>query len=116
MGNLVPEGIESTMPSSAKHASSESTEAYLRQPVPPFPLTDNGWVTIWIVALLDPAGGATVVEFNVEVPGTYTLVDHAIFRVEKGAVGFLEVEGDPRHDIYLSKDGEEVCEGCLVQP
>ena len=27
-----------------------------------------------------PVGGAAIVEFKVEVPGSYTLVDHAIFR------------------------------------
>ena len=65
---------------------------------------------------LVPAGGATVVEFGLEVPGSYTLVDHAIFRVEKGAAGFLQAEGKPRHDIYVSKDDPEPCEGCLVHP
>lgn len=55
-------------------------------------------------------------EFGLEVPGTYTLVDHAIFRVEKGAVGFLQVEGEPRHDIYVSQDGAPTCKGCLVHP
>ena len=63
-----------------------------------------------------PAGGATVVEFGVEVPGSYTLVDHAIFRVEKGGVGFLQVEGEPRHDIYVSQDEAQTCPGCLVHP
>ena len=65
---------------------------------------------------LVPAGGATVVDFDVEVPGDYTLVDHAIFRVEQGAVGFLKVEGAPRHDIYLSQDDASTCKGCLVHP
>jgi copper-containing nitrite reductase len=65
---------------------------------------------------LVPAGGAVVVEFDLETAGTFTLVDHAIFRVEKGAVGFLEVAGDPRHDIYLSQDDAVPCEGCLVHP
>lgn len=69
-----------------------------------------------IQTTLVPAGGATVVEFGVEVPGTYTLVDHAIFRVEKGAVGFLTVEGDPRHDLYVSQDDAATCPGCLVHP
>lgn len=69
-----------------------------------------------IQTTLVPPGGATVVEFGVEVPGTYTLVDHAIFRLEKGGVGFLEVEGDPRHDIYLSQDDAPTCPGCLVHP
>ena len=65
---------------------------------------------------LVPAGGATVVEFGVEVPGDYTLVDHAIFRIEKGAVGFLKVDGPPRHDIFVSQDDAATCPGCLVHP
>ena len=65
---------------------------------------------------LVPAGGATVVEFGVEVPGAYTLVDHAIFRVEQGAVGYLNVSGPPRHDIYVSQDDAKTCAGCLVHP
>lgn len=65
---------------------------------------------------LVPAGGSTVVEFNLEVPGTYTLVDHAIFRVEKGAVGYLEVEGEPNHQVYVSDQDAALCEGCLVHP
>ena len=69
-----------------------------------------------IQTTLVPAGGATVVEFGLEVPGNYTLVDHAIFRVEQGAVGYLQVEGAPRHDIYVSKDDAVACKGCLVHP
>ncbi|MBI3292716.1 MAG: nitrite reductase, copper-containing [Elusimicrobia bacterium] len=69
-----------------------------------------------IQTTLVPSGGATVVEFGLEVPGNYTLVDHAIFRVEKGAVGYLQVGGKSRHDIYVSKDDPEPCEGCLVHP
>lgn len=69
-----------------------------------------------IQTTLVPAGGVTVVEFGLEVPGTYTLVDHAIFRVEKGAVGYLEVEGKPRHDVYVSQEDPQRCEGCLVHP
>jgi copper-containing nitrite reductase len=65
---------------------------------------------------LVPAGGAAAVEFDVETAGTYTLVDHAIFRVEKGAVGFIEVAGDARHDINVSQDNATPCEGCLVHP
>lgn len=65
---------------------------------------------------LVPAGGATVVEFNVEVPGTYTLVDHAIFRVEKGAVGYLEVDGEPNYNIYASDQNAVICPGCLIHP
>ncbi len=43
---------------------------------------------------LVPAGGATVVDFKVEVPGDYILVDHSINRVLKGAAGILHVTGE----------------------
>ena len=54
----------------------------------------------FVQTTLVPAGGATVVEFQTVVPGIYTLVDHAMFRMEKGAVGLLRVLGQPRPDIY----------------
>ncbi len=44
-----------------------------------------------IQTTLIPAGGSAVVEFTAEVPGTYILVDHAIFRIAKGAVGQIMV-------------------------
>jgi nitrite reductase (NO-forming) len=50
-----------------------------------------------------PAGGSTVVEFKVDVPGNYTLVDHALSRAERGLVGVLSVEGEPNKEIF---DGE----------
>lgn len=65
---------------------------------------------------LVPAGGAAVVDFTLDVPGTFTLVDHAIFRIEKGAVGFLEVQGQPNHGIYHAFEKPTPCEGCLVHP
>lgn len=48
------------------------------------------------------AGGATVVEFTTEVPGTLTIVDHSLGRLEKGAAGQIVVEGDPRPEIFQS--------------
>ncbi len=51
-----------------------------------------------------PAGGSAMVEFEVDVPGKYTLVDHAIFRAfNKGAVGILNVVGPENHDIYTGQ-------------
>jgi nitrite reductase (NO-forming) len=48
-----------------------------------------------------PPGGAAIVEFKVEVPGTYALVDHAIFRAfHKGALGQLKVTGPEAPGIY----------------
>ncbi len=46
-----------------------------------------------IQTTLVPAAGATIVEFKVDYPGSYVLVDHSIFRVAKGAIGHLMVEG-----------------------
>jgi copper-containing nitrite reductase len=61
----------------------------------------------FVQTTLVPAGGATAVEFETPVPGSYTLVDHAIFRMEKGAVGVLNVLGEPRPDLYwgIESDG-----------
>jgi nitrite reductase (NO-forming) len=47
-----------------------------------------------------PAGGATIVEFRLEVPGRYILVDHALSRLERGLAGFLEVEGVAAPDVF----------------
>lgn len=69
-----------------------------------------------IQTTLVPAGGATIVELGGEVPGTYTLLDHAIFRVEQGAVGYLEVAGHPQCSIYHSDKDPVRCKGCLVHP
>ncbi|HNH27627.1 MAG TPA: multicopper oxidase domain-containing protein, partial [Anaerolineales bacterium] len=49
---------------------------------------------------LVPPGGATMVEFNVEVPGNYILVDHALSRLQRGLAGVLIVEGDQNPEIY----------------
>lgn len=50
---------------------------------------------------LIPAGGAAIVEFKVDVPGTFILVDHSIFRAfNKGALGMLKVSGEEKKDIY----------------
>ena len=45
-------------------------------------------------------GGATIVEMKVEHPGSYILVDHALSRTGKGAVGVLEVTGDGVPGVY----------------
>ena len=48
-----------------------------------------------------PAGGATIVEFTADVPGTYILVDHALARLDKGAWGTFSILGEPRPDIFF---------------
>ena len=47
-------------------------------------------------------GGATMVEFKLEVPGRYILVDHALSRLERGLAGFLIVEGAENPTIFHS--------------
>lgn len=49
---------------------------------------------------LIPAGGSAVVEFTPPVPGTFLLVDHAIFRLHHGAVGSLNVHGQENAEIF----------------
>ena len=49
---------------------------------------------------LVPPGGATMVEFKVEYPGKYILVDHALSRLEKGLVGFLHVNGKADDGVF----------------
>ena len=56
-----------------------------------------------------PAGGSAIVEFKVEVPGTFILVDHSIFRAfNKGAIGMLKVTGNEDLTIYSGKQKEDV--------
>jgi len=61
------------------------------------PLTD-------VQTTLVPPGGATMVEFKLQVPGRYILVDHALSRLQRGLAGFLMVEGDPNPAVF---EGEE---------
>jgi nitrite reductase (NO-forming) len=65
------------------------------------PLTNVQTITV-------PPGGATAVDFKVEVPGTYMLVDHALSRAARGLVGQLVVEGKEQPDIF--KANQEMAE------
>jgi nitrite reductase (NO-forming) len=47
-----------------------------------------------------PPGGATVVDLKIQRAGRYTLVDHALSRIERGLAGFLIVDG-PREDAIM---------------
>jgi copper-containing nitrite reductase len=58
------------------------------------PLTD-------VQTTLVPPGGATMVEFKLEVPGSFILVDHALSRLQRGLAGFLIVEGPAAPEIFL---------------
>lgn len=67
---------------------------------------------------LIPAGGAAIVEFKVDVPGTFILVDHSIFRAfNKGALAMLKVQGEENKTIYSGelRDGIYLPEGGGIQ-
>ncbi len=57
------------------------------------PLTDVQTISV-------PPGGAWMVELQVEVPGQYILVDHALSRAERGLVGYLTVSGQEQPEIF----------------
>lgn len=58
---------------------------------------------------LVPAGGAAIAEFKVDVPGTFIMVDHSIFRAfNKGALGMLKVSGPEDKIIYSGKQADKV--------
>jgi nitrite reductase (NO-forming) len=47
-----------------------------------------------------PPGSVSTFEFALETPGQFLLVDHALFRVSKGAAGLLMVDGANDDSIY----------------
>jgi len=58
---------------------------------------------------LIPSGGAAIVEFHTEVPGSYVMVDHSIFRAfNKGALAILKVDGPEDKSIYSGKEVDSV--------
>ncbi len=66
---------------------------------------------------LIPAGGAAMMEFHIEVPGSYVLVDHSIFRAfNKGALAILKADGPENKAIYSGKEVDEMYLGDRAQP
>ncbi|MEN1959237.1 copper-containing nitrite reductase [Luteimonas sp. MJ246] len=68
------------------------------------PLTD-------VQTTLVPPGGATMVEFKVDYPGKYILVDHALSRAEKGLTGILTVNGEADPAIFNSAEAIDAASG-----
>lgn len=67
---------------------------------------------------LVPAGGSAIVDFKLEVPGTFILVDHSIFRTfNKGSLGMMKVEGTEDKVVYSGKLSDQVYlpEGGAIQ-
>ncbi|MGY1457077.1 MULTISPECIES: copper-containing nitrite reductase [unclassified Luteimonas] len=60
---------------------------------------------------LVPPGGATMVEFKVDYPGKYILVDHALSRAEKGLTGILTVHGTADPTIFNSDEPIDAASG-----
>lgn len=67
-----------------------------------------------VQTISNPPGSATIVDMKMVVPGTYALTDHAIFRLDKGAVGFLNVSGPQNPEIFASDDAPKPCVGCKL--
>ena len=66
---------------------------------------------------LIPAGGAAIVDFHIEVPGSYILVDHCIFRAfNKGALAILKADGEENLAIYSGKEVDEMYLGDRALP
>src|SRR5690554_4736339 len=67
---------------------------------------------------LIPAGGAAIVEFRVDVPGSFILVDHSIFRAfNKGALAVLNVQGEENEKVFAGEIYEGIYqpEGSVIQ-
>lgn len=47
-----------------------------------------------------PPGSVAAFEMHLDVPGEYLLVDHALYRTQKGAAGILKVSGDWDTEIF----------------
>ncbi len=54
-----------------------------------------------------PPGSVSTFEFKLDEPGQYLLVDHALYRVAKGAAGILMAEGAWDDKIYSPPAGDE---------
>ena len=63
------------------------------------PITDVQSISV-------PPGSANIVEFKLEVPGRFVLVDHALSRAERGLAGYLIVEGPENKDIFDAPPNE----------
>ena len=89
-GNIGPNGISSF------HIIGEIfDQVYLEGAV-------NGVINRNVQTTLVPSSGATIVEFTIDVPGDYLLVDHSIFRINKGAIGIISATGDDNPEVFES--------------
>ena len=54
----------------------------------------------WIQTISVPPGGAAITDMKIDVPGDYKIVDHALGRLTKGAVGIITATGDNDFDVF----------------
>jgi nitrite reductase (NO-forming) len=81
-----------------------------------YPEAGMKWVQENVQTTLVPSGGATIVEFKVDVPGTFILVDHSLTRAfNKGALGMLKVDGPANRVIYSGKEIDAVYLGSQAE-
>lgn len=66
----------------------------------------GGTVSHNLQTVLVPSAGSTIVEFKIDYPGNYILVDHSIFRVAKGAIGMISAEGKADDSVIKSLNKE----------
>ena len=65
-----------------------------------------------VQSTLIPAGGAAMIEFKVDIPGSFTIVDHSLFRAfNKGALGQLVVEGEDHPEVMTKRLSDEAYKG-----
>jgi nitrite reductase (NO-forming) len=66
---------------------------------------------------LIPSGGAAIMQFHLEVPGSYVMVDHSIFRAfNKGAIAILKADGPENKAIYSGKEVDAMYLGDRAAP
>lgn len=64
-----------------------------------------------------PAGGSAILDFRVQVPGAYALVDHSLFRAfNQGAVGTLKVNGPENKLLYSGKQADSIALADPIAP
>jgi nitrite reductase (NO-forming) len=81
-----------------------------------YPEAGTKFVQENVQTTLVPPGGATMVEFKLDVPGTYVLVDHALSRAfNKGALGMLKVTGREDRVVYSGKEVDAVYLGSQAE-
>ena len=87
-GNIGPNGISSF------HINGEIfDQVYLEGAV-------NGIINKNVQTTLVPSSGAVIVEFTIDVPGDYFLVDDRISRIDKGAIGLITAVGDNNSKVF----------------